>query len=180
MKTNQILIIGSFFLSLSIGGVVFSGCKKKTEEKSALTVKMIDAPGDFQQVNVEVLQVKVHHDGAGWIDLPTNTGVYDLLTLQNDVSATLVNVGELPAGKLNQFRLVLGDNNFVMVDSVYYPLATPSAQQSGLKMNLKAELIPNTNYEVVVDFDAEQSIVTQGNGSYSLKPVLKVVSLNPY
>ena len=180
MKTRNYFVFASLFVGLLLGGLSITACKKKTEEKSSLRVKMIDAPGDFQQVNVEVLQVKVHHEGAGWIDLPTNSGVYDLLTLQNDVSATLVNIGELPAGKLNQFRLVLGNNNYVMVDSVYYPLSTPSAQQSGLKINLKADLVPNQLYEVVVDFDAEQSIVTQGTGSYSLKPVLKVVSLNPY
>lgn len=180
MKTKHYFFLACLTIGLLLGSLSLTACKKKTTERSNLRVKLVDAPGDFQQVNIEVLQVKVHHEGAGWIDLPTNSGVYDLLTLQNDVSATLVNIGELPAGKLNQFRLVLGNSNFVMVDSVYYPLATPSAQQSGLKMNLKADLQPNTNYEIVVDFDAEQSIVAQGNGSYSLKPVLKVVSLNPY
>lgn len=144
-----------------------------------MTVKMVDAPGDFQQVNVEVLQVQVNHSSQGWISLPTNAGVYDLLTLQNDVSATLVNVGTLPAGHLNQFRLILGDENNVMVDSLYFPLATPSAQQSGLKINLDTDFAPNSTYEVLLDFDANSSIVTQGNGSYSLKPVIKVLSINP-
>ncbi|AEA43556.1 DUF4382 domain-containing protein [Fluviicola taffensis] len=155
-----------------------TGCKKKVGE-SRMTVKMVDAPGDFQQVNVEVLQVQVHHDDQGWMDLPTNAGVYDLLTLQNDVSATLVNIGVLPAGHINQLRLILGDENTVMVDSLYYPLATPSAQQSGLKINLNTDFAPNSEYELVLDFDAEKSIVTQGNGSYSLKPVIKVLSINP-
>lgn len=168
-----------FVMLVSVGMLgVSTGCKKG-EGESRLTVKMVDAPGDFQQVNVEVLQVQVNHAGQGWIDLPTNAGIYDLLTLQNDVSATLVNVGTLPAGRLNQFRMILGDDNTVMVDSVYYPLATPSAQQSGLKINLKSEFAPNTQYEVVLDFDAEQSIVQQGNGSYSLKPVIKILSINP-
>lgn len=102
MKKRNYFVFASLFVGLLLGGLSITACKKKTEEKSSLRVKMIDAPGDFQQVNVEVLQVKVHHEGAGWIDLPTNSGVYDLLTLQNDVSATLVNMGELPSGKLNQ------------------------------------------------------------------------------
>lgn len=169
-----------YFVALVSVGLlgVSTGCKK-SEGESRMTVKMVDAPGDFQQVNVEVLQVQVHHDGQGWVDLPTNAGIYDLLTLQNDVSATLVNQGTLPSGHLNQFRMILGDENTVMVDSTYYPLATPSAQQSGLKINLNADFSPNNQYEVVVDFDAEHSIVTQGNGSYSLKPVIKVLSINP-
>ncbi len=158
--------------------VITTGCKKEQGE-SRMTVKMVDAPGDFQQVNVEVLQVQVNHDGAGWVELPTVAGVYDLLTLQNDVSATLVDVGTLPAGHLNQFRLILGTNNTVMVDSVYYPLATPSAQQSGLKINFNADFAPNQLYEVLLDFDAEKSIVIQGNGSYSLKPVIKILAIQP-
>nr|WP_294859164.1 DUF4382 domain-containing protein [uncultured Fluviicola sp.] len=157
---------------------ISTGCKKK-EGNSQMTVKMVDAPGDFQQVNVEVLQVQVHHSAQGWINLPTNAGVYDLLTLQNDVSATLVNTGTLPSGHLEQFRLILGDENNVMIDSVYFPLATPSAQQSGLKINLNTDFAPNNTYEVLLDFDANSSIVTEGNGSYSLKPVIKVLSINP-
>jgi hypothetical protein len=174
MKTKYYLV-----LAIAVGMFGMStGCKKK-EGESRVTVKMVDAPGDFQQVNVEVLQVQVHHNGQGWINLPTVAGVYDLLTLQNDVSATLVNTGTLPSGQLQQLRLILGDENTVMVDSLYYPLATPSAQQSGLKINLNTNFAPNTQYELVLDFDAEQSIVTQGNGSYSLKPVIKVLSVNP-
>jgi len=170
-----------YFVALvSVGMLgISTGCKKKSEGNSQMTVKMVDAPGDFQQVNVEVLQVQVHHSGQGWVNLPTNAGVYDLLTLQNDVSTTLVNAGSLPSGHLEQFRLILGDENNVMIDSVYYPLATPSAQQSGLKINLNADFAPNTLYELVLDFDAANSIVIQGNGAYSLKPVIKVLSINP-
>lgn len=173
MKTLLAAVIASTALLM-----LSTACKKK-EGTSNMTVKMVDAPGDFQQVNVEVLQVQVHHSGQGWIDLPTAAGIYDLLTLQNDVSATLVNAGTLPSGDLQQLRLILGDENTVMVDSLYYPLATPSAQQSGLKINLNSNFAPNTQYELVLDFDAEKSIVVQGNGSYSLKPVIKVLSINP-
>lgn len=172
MKTRYFVVL----VAVGVLGIS-TGCKKK-EGESRMTVKMVDAPGDFQQVNVEVLQVQVNHSSQGWISLPTNAGVYDLLTLQNDVSATLVNVGTLPAGHLNQFRLILGDENNVMVDSLYFPLATPSAQQSGLKINLDTDFAPNSTYEVLLDFDANNSIVTQGNGSYSLKPVIKVLSIN--
>ncbi len=174
MRTKNTLLALSLVLSLG-----FVSCKKDQPGESRMTVKMVDAPGDFQQVNVEVLEVQVNHSGQGWISLPTNAGVYDLLTLQNDVSATLVNVGTLPSGHINQFRLILGSNNTVMVDSTYYPLATPSAQQSGLKINLDTDFAPNQGYQLLLDFDANTSIVTQGNGSYSLKPVIKVLSVVP-
>ena len=158
----------------SLAVLLTTGCRKADTGTSHVQVKMTDAPGDFQQVNVEVLEVKVHHTGAGWITLPTNQGVYDLLTLQNDITAMLVNQGELPAGKITQLRMVLGDDNSVMVDDIVYPLSTPSAQQSGLKINVNAVFAPNETYELLIDFDAAQSIVITGNGAYSLKPVIKL------
>lgn len=153
-------------------------CKKENGD-SKITVKMIDAPGDYQEINVEVLKVRVHHDVQGWIDLPTVAGVYDLLTLQNDVSATLVDTGVFPAGTIKQMRLILGENNTIKIDDEYYLLSTPSAQQSGLKINLNAHFEPGQLYEVILDFVADESIVEQGNGAYSLKPVIKVESILP-
>ncbi len=161
---------------LAVTLFVATGCDTKSKT-SNLTVRMKDAPGDFQQVNVDVLEVQVHSDND-WISLPTNAGVYDLLTLQNDVSAVLVNQGAVPAGKMTQFRLLLGSNNSVMVDSVMYDLKTPSAEQSGLKLNVKTTFLVNELYEILIDFDAEKSVVKQGNGDYSLKPVLKVEAIN--
>lgn len=152
------------------------GCKKP-ENTGHMTVKMTDAPGDFEQVNVDIREVEVHVSGYGWVSLPTNQGVYDLLTLQNDITTVLVNEGELPAGHLNQFRLILGGSNTVKVDGAYFPLATPSAQQSGLKININADVSPNETYELLIDFDAGESIVEEGNGGYSLKPVIKLAGI---
>ena len=165
----------SFFIML----LLFFGCEKKKEGTAELTVKMIDAPDDYQEVNVEVLQVKINHENGGWIDLPTQAGVYNLLTLQNDVFATLVDPYALPSGRINQLRLILGDQNTLMVDSVVHPLNTPSAQMSGLKININQRLSANQQYELVLDFEVESSVVEHGNGTYSLKPVLKVDTIHP-
>jgi hypothetical protein len=164
------VIIGS----LAILAIAVVSCQKEPNGTSKMTVKMTDAPGDFQQVNVEVLEVRVHHSGSGWVTLPTNQGVYDLLTLQDSVTTVLVNQGQLPAGHIDQFRLILGANNTVMVDSLIYPLQTPSAQQSGLKINVNGDFVPNETYELLIDFDAGESVVEQGNGGYLLKPVIKL------
>ena len=57
-----------------------------------------------------------------------------------------------------------------------YDLTTPSAQQSGLKLNLNATLTPGVDYNLLLDFDANKSIVLTGNGEYQLKPVIRVIS----
>jgi hypothetical protein len=164
---KKLIISGIAILAFAI-----VSCRKEENGTSKMTVKMTDAPGDFQQVNVEVLQVEVH-SSQGWVSLPTNQGVYDLLTLQNDITTVLVNQGELPAGHMDQFRLILGANNTIMIDSLVHPLQTPSSHHSGLKINVNADFAPNETYELLIDFDAGQSIVEQGNGGFLLKPVIK-------
>jgi hypothetical protein len=146
-----------------------------------MVTKMKDAPGDFQQVNVEVVGVEIHYsdspDGEGWRSLPTNVGIYNLLELQNNVFVVLTNETDIPVGSVTQMRLILGTQNSVMVDDILFSLSTPSAQNTGLKFNLNTDLMDDVTYEVLIDFDAQKSIVIEGNGSYSLKPVIKVESI---
>ena len=55
------------------------------------------------------------------------------------------------------------------------PLATPSAEQSGLKINTNIDVIGSQTADFVIDFDACKSIVSAGkSGKYLLKPVLTV------
>ena len=53
-------------------------------------------------------------------------------------------------------------------------LDTPSAQQSGLKLKVDQKLEADTYYTFILDFDVDESVVSQGNGGYSLKPVLRL------
>lgn len=157
--------------------VLAFSCRKDEQGTSHLSVRMKDAPGDFQMVNVDVQRVEVHTSAEGWVTLDTEPGVYDLLKLRDSAQAILVSNDNLFSGQLDEIRLVLGSHNSVVVDSIEYPLATPSAQQSGLKIKMDTYLAPDTEYVILLDFDAALSIVTQGNGSYSLKPVIHVESI---
>jgi len=55
---------------------------------------------------------------------------------------TLLVTDEIPSGMLSQIRLILGENNSVMVDSIVYDIKTPSAQESGLKLNVHQDITP--------------------------------------
>jgi hypothetical protein len=52
---------------------------------------------------------------------------------------------------------------------------TPSAAQSGLKLINGFTVQPGQLTDVVIDFDACKSIVTRGNGTYGLKPVMQMI-----
>jgi len=84
---------------------------------------------------------------------------------------------ELPAGRISQVRLMLGNNNTLKVDGETKSLTTPSAQQSGLKLNVHADLVEGITYTLLLDFDAARSVVKAGaSGDYLLKPVIRTIT----
>jgi hypothetical protein len=159
----------------------FSSCNNEETNMARLVVRMIDSPGDYQEVNVDIQAIEVNvsgnGNGSGWTELSnTNTGVYNLLELTNGLSVVLADV-ELPAGFISQIRLILGENNTLKMNDQVTDLTTPSSQQSGLKLQLNATLTEGITYEVLLDFDAALSVVTSGNsGKFNLKPVIRAIA----
>lgn len=147
---------------------------------SQISVKLMDAPGDYDHVFIDIVDVMVKvndasNDDSGWQSLNAiNAGVYDLLELTGGINILLVDDFEVLSGTLNQIRLVLGDNNTVVMDGQTFPLDTPSAQQSGLKIQVNETLLPNIAYTFLLDFNVDESIVIAGNsGNINLKPVIR-------
>lgn len=145
---------------------------KQMDVKFLLT----DAPSsqNFQEVNIEVKEVYYSVSGENWVKLPVTQDVYNLLDLTNGLDTLLANI-KLDAGtRINQMRLVLGINNTIkLADGTIKTLETPSAATSGLKINIHQSISTESGYAVMIDFDADRSIVEKGNGDYSLKPVIR-------
>lgn len=145
---------------------------KQMDVKFLLT----DAPSsqNFQEVNIEVKEVYYSVSGENWVQLPITQTVYNLLDLTNGLDTLLANI-RLDAGtRINQMRLVLGTNNTIkLADGTIKTLETPSAATSGLKVNIHQSISTESGYAVMIDFDADRSIVEKGNGDYSLKPVIR-------
>jgi hypothetical protein len=89
---------------------------------------------------------------------------------------TLLAELEVPAGKISQIRLILGNNNSLNIDGDVHDLKTPSGQQSGIKLQVHQTLVAGITYKILLDFDAARSIVEKGNGTYSLKPVISTIT----
>lgn len=154
-------------------------CSKNADSSAnaTMSVYLVDAPAAYDKVYLDIqsVQVKGSTDASedNWQTLNIGRkGIYNLLDFKNGLD-TLLGTIVLPAGRINQIRLVLGSNNSVVIGGVVYPLSTPSAQQSGLKLNVKADLVAGVNYRLWIDFDAARSIVQTGAGTYILKPVIR-------
>ncbi len=174
------------------GGETGGGISGTGSRQGTLRVALTDAPAcGYDAVHVTVDRVRVHQssaaaDGdAGWSEVVLQPGPrrIDLLTLANGV---LDELGQtpLPAGTYTQARLVLAENGAAapLANAVTptggseIALDTPSAQQTGLKINLNLTVNPDQVADLVLDFDACKSVVKRGNsGRYNLKPVITAV-----
>ena len=176
MKLRKTLLALSM---LTISSFIFYACSKDNSasaDKAKLQVYLTDDPGNYDEVIIDVQDIKINYstDSAdGWQSLSNvRVGSYDILKLV-DGNDTLLGDAELDAGKIEQIRLILGPNNYVKIDGQTIPLQTPSAQQSGLKLNIHQDVNAGVTYKLLLDFDAARSIVQTGNGKYILKPVIR-------
>lgn len=166
------------FLFLSIIPFLLLSCNNDDTTSNAVysyKVSMTDAPAPYDAVYIDVQAVEVKSSDGETFVLDTQAQVYDLLELSNGLSIEIAS-DVITDANVSQVRLILGPNNSIVVDEQTYPLSTPSAQQSGLKLNVNQTLFTNVENNLLIDFDAHQSIVVEGNGSYSLKPVLRVIN----
>jgi hypothetical protein len=156
-----------------------------------LKVAMTDAPAcGYEKVNVTVQKVRVHQSSTaaagdpGWSEVvlvpPQRV---DLLTLMNGVVVELGQV-TLPVGKYRQLSVVLAANDATspLANSVT-PLAqteralgAPASLQGGLTIPVDIDIVKDQITDVVVDFDACNSVLRLGaTGNYDLSPRLSVV-----
>lgn len=173
-----------FLIPFLVSGLVwFSSCNSDSDSNGTarLQVRMTDAPGDYEEVNVDIRSVQIHKEDtdseSGWLTLDEiNPGIYNLLKFANGAD-TLLASANLPAGTISQIRLVLGENNSLKLkDGRTVGLKTPSGQTSGLKVKINADLKEDVTYVVLLDFDAAKSVVARGNGQYNLKPVIRTIT----
>jgi hypothetical protein len=182
---------------IAVGIAACGGGGGGSEATGTLRLSLTDAPAcGYDNVWVTVERVRIHSSSTagdtdgGWSEVVLATPQrVDLLTLTN---GTLLPLGqtELQAGKYTQMRLVLGStapsswpsgtlaNSIQPTGGQEVALTTPSALQSGLKMNVDIDVAADTLADFAIDFDACKSFIKAGNsGQYILKPVLSVIPI---
>lgn len=179
-------VASSIVLSACGGG---GGSAPTATQSGTVHFALTDAPAcGFDAVNVTVVKVRVHKSAtasesdAGWTDVSLNPA--KKINLVNLTNGVLMDLGQMPleVGHYTQTRLVLAPNtnatpfanSVIPTGGAEIALDTPSAVQSGIKLNNEFDVAANTLSDFTLDFDACRSVVTRGNGSYGLKPVIGV------
>lgn len=168
----------NLILSFIMLGFIMNSCSNSSNDSTKtaypVAINMTDAPGPYGKVMIDLQGVEVTGSDGQTVSLNVKKGIYNLLDFSNGVS-TLIATDTLKISTVEQIRLILGTNNTVMINDVSYPLSTPSAEQTGLKLQMHQTMQEGVLYNILLDFDANKSIVDLGNGGYKLKPVIRTV-----
>lgn len=143
-----------------------------------LTVQLTDAPSDYlSSATVEIGRIEVLPASGGRLVVEEDGGTYDLLQLQNGVTADLGAI-EVEPGMYTELRMVVERAELTLKEgytftdgSTTQEIQVPSGAQSGIKIGLSAadgaegagvEIRPGETV-LVVDFDVSGNFVMQGD-----------------
>jgi len=164
--------------------LLFWGCQSSLDSDTdtgtgTMLVKLHDAPVDYDEVNISIERVEVNNSensDEGWVTISEPNEVYNILDLVNGEFELLANA-ELEVGTYRQIRLILNNQNTVVIDGETFDLFVPSGVQTGVKLNIDAEIREGIEYTLLLDFDANRSVVKQGSTSqYNLQPVIRATN----
>ncbi len=174
----------TFGITLIAVAMLMWGCESTLDSDNGngtgtMVVKLHDAPVDYDEVNISVARVEVNNsesEDQGWTVISEPNETYNILELVNGNFEVLADA-ELEPGTYKQIRLILNNENTVVIDGDTFNLFVPSGAQTGLKLNIDAEIIEGIVYTLLLDFDANRSVVPTGaTGQYNLKPVIRATN----
>lgn len=173
-----------------------SGDVSKQASKQQLNLFLTDDPALFDSVLIDIQAVRVRVDtcsssgqddnGASgnlddddsceiWLNLTIRPGLYNLLQLRNGID-TLLASGSVPAGKVEKVRILIGNNSYLVKDSIRYPLHLPVGNKAEIELKMKGDdwdHFGGNSSRVWLDFDVARSIVKVRNGQFYLIPVIR-------
>jgi hypothetical protein len=149
-------------------------------QNGRIKMYLVDSPSTLDSVIICVTRVEVHKSGSdstsGWFVINDSTRYFDLLLLTNGASAILGDT-DLTAGHYTQIRLIIGEGSYVVDQGIKHDLEIPSGSHSGLKLIHQFTIESGQLYELLLDFNVEKSIIITGNGTYKLKPTIRVIPM---
>lgn len=199
------LVVIAVFVSSCAKNASFESPTSMQEVSLFLT----DAPAVYDQVLIDIKSVKILVDtskdtrkkdstnwervGADrdkrcasgdssliWEDLGIKAGVYDVLKLRNGIDTTLASKTVIN-GVIRLIKIEFGTNNFVMKDSVKYPLQIPTWAPNYVIIKLygnEFEEFLTRKKRLWLDFNIANSIVQEGNNRFYLRPWFKPFTVN--
>lgn len=165
---------------------LFLSCVTDGERNTALVnVFVIDGPGDFDEVWVEILGVEVKTTGTRGQD---NAAPIFLENVQGNQQVNLSNLilgrqflvgrGEFLVGAVTELTLRLGTDNYVVIDEERFPLVLENGEAQNPSLTVNYALDPGYSYDIFIDFEVFSAITASPNpaNGFVLKPKFRSFS----
>lgn len=173
-------ILRPFVFLLAMGALLLGACAAPAGSgtgSGTIKVYVTDAPPKgVTAVVIKASNVQVHASGAAddqWVTVLTDPPAFDL------VKASGVNVllgtSNITSGNYTQVRLDITDVTLT-VNGQQVKATVPSDK---LKLVGNIQIVDGKQTSVSLDFDAEKSVVEEGQGRWALKPVVKLIVGQP-
>lgn len=183
-----------------MAGLTLAACDSPsaTDRDAYLQIQLTDAPADYlASAVVDIGRIEIlPADGGPAVVVVEDAGSYDLLQLQNGVTAAL-GAEHIESGAYAQLRMIVRSAELTLAEGYEFTdgttsrtLFVPSGEQTGIKINLSTadgdadagvEIRPGET-TLVVDFDVSQNFVMQGDAEspsgiqgYLFTPTLRAV-----
>lgn len=195
MKTLRIISATAVIATML---VTFSSCEKEDlnpdpdgPAPGTMTVKMTDAPGDYEALDVEITNVEAYLEGSGWVSLNNQAQMVSVLDLTNGAETQIAFDGEAQAGVYSMIRVTFGNNNSLSFDAgtdlgfdlggltggasatIDIDWATTTSNQ--VVIEIDREVSANAGAEVLLDFHVMESVIQTGQ-QFVLDPAITVIN----
>ena len=173
----------SLLILVALSGIMFQSCKKENvnpaqptdSSKGAMVVKMTDAPADYAALEVKLVKVEAYLQNEGWINLSNESQIISVLDLTNGISTNIASSSSLEAGLYTKLRLTFGNENKLWVGAglggTQFLLDFTTSSEQQIEVQIDEQVNANASTEVLLDFNAAQSIIELGN-TYILQPTI--------
>jgi len=175
--------------------ICFAGCAPvdSAGETGRLRVLLTDEPFPVELVeaaNVTISKVEGRNqsdnDGNPFLTFTEGSATYNLLDLQNGVTAELADL-EVPVGTYDLIRLFVSNANLTLTNGTSFDLTVPSGAETGIKLFIDPpiDVVSGSVAELILDFDVGQSFVARGSlksaegiNGFIFKPVIRAANLS--
>jgi len=152
--------------------------------KGVLTLQITDAPSslNIEKAFVTLSDIEVHmaqnnvngtnnetNTTSGWFVVVQGPVTYDLINITN--VKQLLGSEELDVGKYTQIRLNV-ESASIIINGTEYALNIPSSK---IKLIHPFNIEQNETTTLTLDFDANESVIKTGNGTYKFQPVVRII-----
>ena len=204
MPKNTLAMLTAGALAVATFSLACSSADSTSPNSGTMVVKLTDAPflvDSLRSVDIYVVRVEgrlsstdsaeadsnlENGSAGGWTTLASPNAAFNLLSLQNGVSATLGSTS-LAAGTYSGFRFIIDPskssvtlkNGMVLSGTSSPNITFPSASRSGIKIipSEPVRIVGGATTTLLVDFDVNNSFVMRGNNiaknGLLFKPVIK-------